>query len=60
MTIETPAPKPPSAPAGGAPRGDWRIDARTRRVGLRGVARARAALEATGPRPGSDGQPNAA
>ena len=29
-------------------RGDWRIDQRTRLAGLRGLARARAALAATG------------
>lgn len=27
---------------------DWRLDDRTRRVGLRGLARARAALDASG------------
>lgn len=49
MTIEIQAPSPAPVPKP-APRraDDWRIDDRTRRVGLRGLARARAALDATG------------
>jgi hypothetical protein len=43
----------PATPEGRArlPRrnDDWRIDDRTRRTGLRGLARARAALDATRP-----------
>ena len=49
ITIESQAPEPVRAPTPRAHHvGDWRIDDRTRHVGLRGVARARAALHATG------------
>lgn len=67
MAIEQPGAPATRTPSAGAPParpdrrgGEWRIDTRTRRTGLRGVARARAVLEATGGRPGGDGQPDAA
>jgi len=57
MTIENTAPKPSPAPPARPLQGDWRIDAQTRRLGLVGVARARAVLEASRAR---HSQPDAA
>ncbi|HZU79070.1 MAG TPA: hypothetical protein VE991_04075 [Acidimicrobiales bacterium] len=42
------SPAPAGDPAANRRPEDWRLDARTRRVGLKGLARARAALAATG------------
>ena len=42
---KTPVPRPP-----GTGPAEWRIDTRTRRAGLRGLAQARAALAACAPR----------
>jgi hypothetical protein len=48
ITIECKSPEPARVPPARPRHGDdWRIDDRTRRVGLRGVERARAALDAT-------------
>jgi hypothetical protein len=52
IEAQTPAPARMTTPARArAARGgdDWRIDERTRRAGLRGLAKARAALDATRP-----------
>lgn len=59
MTIESPDPRPDGAPVARPARNDWRIDTRTRRTGLEGLARARKALEATRSAAGV-GQPDAA
>jgi hypothetical protein len=60
MTIEGSASARHSErPARRAP-GDWRIDARTKRTGLRGVAAARAALESTRRAVGDDARSDAA
>lgn len=50
----------PDVPESAPRRGDWRIDQRTRLAGLRGIARARAALVATGPDGPEPGQVDAA
>ncbi len=47
LTVENPGRLRSSLAARRREDADWRIDARTRRVGLAGVARARAVLEAT-------------
>ncbi len=44
----------------GRPADDWRMDPLTRRTGLQGVARARAALEATAAAARHGAQPDAA
>ena len=63
MAIQGPAPagrdQTSVSRTAGARRRDWRIDARTRRAGLRGVAQARTALAATRRHP-TDGHSDAA
>ena len=67
LAIEKPtkAPSRRPTPAAGPARArravDWRIDGPTRRVGMAGIARARAALAATDrERTGRRGRPSAA
>jgi hypothetical protein len=62
-----PTPTPTPTPAGRRPAPararravDWRIDARTRRAGMAGIARARAVLATTGERTEHRGRTNAA
>ena len=50
----------PDLPDAAPRRGEWRIDQRTRLAGLRGIARARAVLGATGPDGPQPGQVDAA
>lgn len=57
-TKRPPAGRP--APTRARPAVDWRIDARTRRAGMAGIARARATLAATRERTERRGRPSAA
>jgi len=60
MTIDPPAPRTVPGRRARRARNDWRIDPLTRRTGLAGLARARAALEATRTTAKRADQPDAA